>query len=755
MVGKKSCCSPTYFPPHSSVSCSSISVAYLNAMAIASIPAASASLPTACQIDLKELVCSSVYLQCKPGVDLANYATWNFGLYGVSHPVPFIRPCKSQCTALQSSCLGIPEVMGTAANCSAVFDYTFGTANLTNPLQYDPANDATCTTVTTPPAVAFGGASEGYRAYAGGAPGVCSTYVPSMQKIFIPPSQSPQIGLAPMTRAYAVQIGIETQLAGILSTLPVWVSPSCHNALSKYICMQGFLDAEMKNITQVLTDNGVSSAMQAGIKAQLDAVIGNSAPMLGSPFYVPKYPAREVCTSYATECAGLIAAVAATMPDMVPHCDMDVPGYPGVKFWQDTEIATVATLPMGALGTYNVISTRNNPPGEETTFETDCPPGFTAPTEIDDRTTMIPATNCAINCISPLFSLDEWDRFWQILRRASVAGVTLNVISLSVHLFLGDFKEEALVIAFILFAMLESVWGIAMFSIEPEERLCYDATRVLDARDGGTMCAMQSVVQVYSVIGMTLCLAFEAVNWCVLDDNRGFGDDPVKVEGSSSWTIRWRQLLAAVTLPIIPVIILLALGLQGYARNTMICFFNWRTGDQDLGVFFVWFFILVMIALFCSFLTIKQELSGKYHTKGKLGVSLHIIFVLFFSIVWGLASISRFNNDKPMRDLQHHGVVWATCVFQNYDGTDSYVAICGESPNGRPSKAAVEYATVTLFVASLFVSVIVFPSTVALLYNRVTGQTAKDTGKVTPVPTTTKVPVTVEFVKTEANEANV
>ena len=72
----------------------------------------------------------SVYLKCIPGVNITDPLTFDTELYeGIS--VPFVRPCKSMCDALTTSCKGIPEFYGNAVNCSKTFDYSGGN-NITN-----------------------------------------------------------------------------------------------------------------------------------------------------------------------------------------------------------------------------------------------------------------------------------------------------------------------------------------------------------------------------------------------------------------------------------------------------------------------------------------------------------------------------------------------------------------------------------------------------------------------------------------------
>ena len=48
---------------------------------------------SACLVNYKKLVCSSVYMKCQPGLIMNNNSTYNKNIYS-NHPVPFTRPCK-------------------------------------------------------------------------------------------------------------------------------------------------------------------------------------------------------------------------------------------------------------------------------------------------------------------------------------------------------------------------------------------------------------------------------------------------------------------------------------------------------------------------------------------------------------------------------------------------------------------------------------------------------------------------------------
>jgi hypothetical protein len=59
-----------------------------------------AILPSTCQVALKKLVCSNIYLKCSPNVvltDTTRFTGWNFDIYadvGKAYPLPFQRPSK-------------------------------------------------------------------------------------------------------------------------------------------------------------------------------------------------------------------------------------------------------------------------------------------------------------------------------------------------------------------------------------------------------------------------------------------------------------------------------------------------------------------------------------------------------------------------------------------------------------------------------------------------------------------------------------
>lgn len=691
-----------------------------------------------------------------------NIATFNYALYGVTtpFPVPFLRPCLSVCTQQMISCLGIPSLLNAAPNCSAMFDYTGSNARF-HINQYDSSNNAAlCHTITATP-IFVQNSMEPY--HGNDNHGICSGYVSG--NIYIPPSQISPISFAPLAPPTATQLKIETIASVVINTIPIWLSEDCHNAMKKYICARSFLKPQLKTLGGILNENHIPVGTQAGIAGYLTSLGLNANAILTNQFNIPSYYEYDVCHDYELKCAELILVGSSSRPDLVPNCHEKING---INTWPKTTTQLIQTLPLiTPFGVLNlqINSTTSNITTNEMSYTPTCPVGFAVPEEIDDRTDMIYATGCAGKCVSPLFTRDEWNRYWKGLQHASITGVILNIISLIVHLSFGHTKNEILITTFILLAMIESIWGLILLDVPADERLCEDETRMLDNRNGLTLCASQSVITLYTVLGMALCLAFESVNWHILKNNRGCGDVVENDPENKSYNIRLKQIAIVLILPLLPVIIMLAMGLEGYSRNTFYCFFNSKTGNQDYGIFYVWFFILMIIAFLSALLTIYKVLSGKHIdgtpeklSQNKLGLTLHLIFVLFFSIIWGLGCISRFTGDHYATILLRKFRKWAICVFTNFDGTNSYIAICGDACSGRPSKATIEFATVTFFVASLFVSIIYFPSTLTILYHKITG-TGKESKTIVPIAVNaTKVPeVIAEMVvvdDTNKKEAN-
>lgn len=64
------------------------------------------ALSTECREAVKRNICQKLYMRCPENVDLDDYATWNYQpMYeGSLIPLPFTRPCKHTCEAVETAC---------------------------------------------------------------------------------------------------------------------------------------------------------------------------------------------------------------------------------------------------------------------------------------------------------------------------------------------------------------------------------------------------------------------------------------------------------------------------------------------------------------------------------------------------------------------------------------------------------------------------------------------------------------------------
>lgn len=177
-----------------------ITLKYLDTLANSKLNSASLSLlPTQCQMSLKRLVCSNIYLKCPPNFppifNLTNLQKHgNYHIFTDFYPsklflLPFERPCVSVCNSAVKDCFGILNIFNMPINCSSKTDYsygqfghTYGIKNVTLPYTYDMTNEGTqCSNMSAVFEVA--GTMEPYLHANGG--GSCSgiigssLYVPS------------------------------------------------------------------------------------------------------------------------------------------------------------------------------------------------------------------------------------------------------------------------------------------------------------------------------------------------------------------------------------------------------------------------------------------------------------------------------------------------------------------------------------------------------------------------------------------------
>lgn len=355
-------------------------------------------LPTSCQVSLKKLVCSNIYLKCYPGADptdTTNKAGWNNRIYSdvnaiVANQVklPFERPCRSVCVNTNKNCLGVLGLLGLTQNCDGTYDYSGGKFTLATPKKYDLTNDTNyCNGMTK--SFQIGSSKEVYN-------GTFCTGI--VDNLYVFPASQISKSFAPMQPPYVVQSKIESLLRASFADLPVFLSEDCHFALKKYFCRSSlpnvyemtFGDAFAKAVVP-LTTLGLLLGSQANARA-----------LNVTKVYLPSFPSNDVCESYSETCAAFIKL--AGKDDLEPSCDATATfGSNIVKKYPNTT-QVLASLSFTAAGTTKTLKF-SSPPDDVSTatasdgYSTACPEGFVVPdVPDDDRIRWVDGTGCAVAC---------------------------------------------------------------------------------------------------------------------------------------------------------------------------------------------------------------------------------------------------------------------------------------------------------------------------------------------------------------------
>jgi len=121
------------------------------------------------------------------------------------------------------------------------------------------------------------------------------------------------------------------------------------------------------------------------------------AAFYGESHYFPQFPHQSVCTDYLEHCAGAIAMV----PELAINCTED--NFPSQKK------KILSYMEVGA-DIYTEVNYMND---STKTFVPECPSGFRPPTDpaAVDRMYAIEPSGCVMECLSAVYTLDEYKVF--------------------------------------------------------------------------------------------------------------------------------------------------------------------------------------------------------------------------------------------------------------------------------------------------------------------------------------------------------
>jgi hypothetical protein len=353
--------------------------------------------PTACQEALRDLVCSNVYLQCAPDIDLVNEATWNYDLYdnvGIDYPVPFLTPCEDVCYNVTLQCSGLYIMANTLPNCTAQYNYHNYMGFGPIPDQYDLSNDdisisssGTCFSPTV-----YSPLAESHEVYVGTA---CANIVGSGKEIFIPAGNAvTDFTVSAFQGPGDVQSLLDVMAQIRFDKIPAWVPRTCYTKLTEYVCGRLLMHPQEMDMIEVLEQNGLSSA-------QIAAFTALNAEAAATTIYLPKFADYDLCTSFQEDCAAFITRVDNDL--LSPNCSglVEFNDVGEVRQFPEENV-TLASVYVTALGaTIDFKSAPGLWEYDETTieWETSCPEGWVIPDHPNNKHTVwVPSAPCAFGC---------------------------------------------------------------------------------------------------------------------------------------------------------------------------------------------------------------------------------------------------------------------------------------------------------------------------------------------------------------------
>ena len=643
-----------------------------------------------------------------------SFSNWNFNIYTDIYselvpfvsmkflrspliPLPFERPCKKVCDDVTNNCLGLLGLFGFGQDCSARYDYSHGAlaglyylnSSLQKPFQYDSSNNPNvCNLMNTTVPVA---ASKEPYLKAGDPTGACYGI---NQYLYVPPGNKVSSSLGPMQPPYVVQGIIENQLQNSISALPKWLSQKCHLALRKYFCGSYMLAPYTESMLAILNSNGLSTPL-----LNLYVSYGILPPaVLSYSFVVPSYPHYSVCTEYASACGEFIEL--AGLAALTPMCNASsggVSSYP-------TSNQTILTAAF-SLGGQSLKIDVKSPPNRMTTasdgtYTTSCPEGYVVPDAEDKRTTWIPGSGCALGCNWPSNTLEEWKHLNTVV--ALAAWIGLPVILLLILSWTLDPKKrkQYLVILFACYSSIATLTFCVSSSMEKKYTFCrtnaVGYSEGYGVKDPPNFCSAQALLLVFSGIGT-------AFSWAVLAL-----DLFLKVALNYRSTQQFRVFFIGTPVVISSGLLIYASqNRYGYLNVLPFCF-PFTYGDFYLiyypmllaAAVGVSCMVAVLFTIIRSILkthgqsVVPDDANSKSKTSNAAAIAvmkkfhmlrIPLLFVFTFLFVLITYQTFRWALYSTRAHLTSSATDFTACIFEAYDGTNSWKKVCGSHPKKRIS----------------------------------------------------------------------
>jgi hypothetical protein len=658
----------------------------------------------------------------------------------------------------QSSCFGNAEVIGQRLDCEGRMNYAqyISNSSLPLPLQYGlPNSSEVCTDISHVKSV--GGTFEFYLLKNSG--GVCADFVSAL---YVQSGPSVYPLLAPMQQPYTIQMIQEKYLADLFLSLPKTLDDECYSAIRKYFCLSAFMKPQRQTINEAMVRQNVSEHDMMLLSAGGVDLIA----LQDHAFYLPSYPHREVCLDFEAKCEPLIRFAPLLKPSCEAKDDHGVHRYPNES---QTVFELFINIPSvngsdGDVKDAIVLSFSTDPNADYNDIiglsghNPRCPKGFVIPDDPSDKSVVwVPGTACALACLRPSYTEDEYKIIFRLRKYSPLVGLLLLLVTLMGLLFYKSRRPNTryhLIISVVVISIIQSAIFVALSVVDNEKLFCRNNTSGYDYTDGYNLCALESCTWVYFSLATSFAWALQILDM--------FFTIVLNLDTKNHWIF---QLPIVFLSPAVSVIFLLVRGVQGYGGLYTHCITNYDHRHDDMAIFFtpivicIGFSILLSCVILCRLLDIKWRARGRQgdpneentgnteennNAQSTIGhdsylarirlfrcfkrssiisflrtFRLPVMFLINIMIILAPTTILRYeiyvNEKKWMKDFEE----WTKCVFRYYNGkTDSsWIEMCHEHMSSRLDFNSICWAVISSLGQSIFLAILFFPYIYVVLVN--------------------------------------
>lgn len=210
-----------------------------------------------------------------------------------------------------------------------------------------------------------------------------------------------------------------------------------------------------------------------------------------------------------------------------------------------------------------------------------CPTGFVIPDDPSDPDNLYvnrTISDCAVSCQYPNYSKAEWEYFDSTAKYALYIG--LFMISVTIFVLFRDNEKNPQPMARLIciLSLLSTLNDILFFNFPWDERLCRNNAIMLDASDGFTLCAFDSVFNMFGGLSILVCWVLQSF---IVFSKIVLGRSSFRSQITES-ILR----LTSIALVVAPIVALIATDSYGALLGSSRCFFGTKAFQNNFNLIF-------------------------------------------------------------------------------------------------------------------------------------------------------------------------